>query len=219
MVFYTKYKSPLGYSNGDNQIDSYGVDHSGFSTRDELMYQTTRNEREQELIENYNQQGINENYPQFGTNFWGNSSNNYGFGVSNIENNIEKRQFTPIPNNYTYKTSPQIQKKVYTNPTPQKPTAGNIVIEGLKGFGEGIENGSLAFFNAITGGGYDLYSYKNMNDDYGKRQERMQKLAESADLGWENKLANFAIDSGGKVQFLKKTGLLNFLKNIGKGVK
>ena len=48
------------------------------------MYQTTRNEREQELIENYNQQGINENYPQFETNFWGNSSNNYGFGVSNI---------------------------------------------------------------------------------------------------------------------------------------
>ncbi len=71
----------------------------------------------------------------------------------------------------------------------------------------------------MTGGGYDLYSYKNMNDDYGKRQERMQKLAESAGLGWENKLANFAIDSGGKVQFLKKTGLLNFLKNIGKGVK
>ncbi len=97
MVFYTKYKSPLGYSNGDNQIDSYGVDHSGFSTRDELMYQTARNEREQELIKNYNQQGINENYPQFGTNFWGNSANNYGFGVSNIENNIEKRQFTPIP--------------------------------------------------------------------------------------------------------------------------
>lgn len=25
MVFYTKYKSPLGYSNGDNQIDSYGT--------------------------------------------------------------------------------------------------------------------------------------------------------------------------------------------------
>ena len=28
MDFYSKYKSPLGYQTGENQIDSYGVDHS-----------------------------------------------------------------------------------------------------------------------------------------------------------------------------------------------
>lgn len=39
MNFGRQYKSPLGYYNNDNQIDSYGVDHSGFSTRDELNYQ------------------------------------------------------------------------------------------------------------------------------------------------------------------------------------
>lgn len=31
MDFYGKYKSPLGYQTGENHIDSYGVDHSGFT--------------------------------------------------------------------------------------------------------------------------------------------------------------------------------------------
>ncbi len=42
MDIWKKYKSPLGYYNNDNQIDSYGVDHSGVSTRDELNYQMAR---------------------------------------------------------------------------------------------------------------------------------------------------------------------------------
>ncbi len=28
---FNKYKSPLGYQVGENQIDTYGVDHSGFT--------------------------------------------------------------------------------------------------------------------------------------------------------------------------------------------
>ena len=95
MDIYPRYQSRLGYFNQDNQTDVYGVDHSGFSLRDELLYQTARNKREQELVKNYNQRGID--YPQFGSNFWGDSANNYGFGRSNIENNIKKRQFTPVP--------------------------------------------------------------------------------------------------------------------------
>ena len=46
MNMYPKYKSPLGYSTGDNNIDAYGVDHSGFSNRDELEYQIAREARE-----------------------------------------------------------------------------------------------------------------------------------------------------------------------------
>ena len=90
---YPRYQSRSGYFNQDDQTDGYGVDHSGFSLRDELLYQTTRNKREQELVKNYNQRGID--YPQFGSNFWGDSADNYGFGRSNIENNIKKRQFPP----------------------------------------------------------------------------------------------------------------------------
>ena len=93
---YPKYKSRLGYATGDNKIDSYGVDHSGFTTRDELEYQRARTEREQQLIQEYNRRGIANNYPQYGTNFWGNPANNYGFGSSDIHDNIENMQGQPL---------------------------------------------------------------------------------------------------------------------------
>ncbi|MBQ8482524.1 MAG: hypothetical protein IJ532_08340, partial [Alphaproteobacteria bacterium] len=68
----------------------YGVNHRGFSTRDELEYQVARQQREQQLIQNYNNQGITQDYPQYGTNFWGdNTDNNYGFGSSDISGNIQ----------------------------------------------------------------------------------------------------------------------------------
>ena len=100
MEMFNKYKSPLGYQTGANQIDSYGVDHSGFTLRDELAYQTARQQRENQIIKNYNNQGITQDYPQSGTNFWGNSpDNNYGFGTSQISSNIENMQSTPVQNN------------------------------------------------------------------------------------------------------------------------
>ena len=90
MDFFGGYKSPFGYENGDNGVDSYGVDHSGFSTQDELQYQTARTNREQQLADDLQQQGIaEENYPQYGLSFWGNSANNYGFGVRNIAQNTQ----------------------------------------------------------------------------------------------------------------------------------
>ncbi|MBQ8464787.1 MAG: hypothetical protein IJ545_02120 [Alphaproteobacteria bacterium] len=95
MSFYKQYTSPLGYVSNGNPIDTYGVDHSGFTTRDELQYQTARINRENELMKQYNNHGITENYPQYTTNFWGSSAdNNYGFGTSNIGSNIENRQQT-----------------------------------------------------------------------------------------------------------------------------
>ena len=99
MDMYPKYTSPFGYQTNDGKIDSYGVDHSGFSIRDEIEYQYAREKRENELKEQYKAQGITSNFPQFGTNFWGNSANNYGFGLTNIANNIAnmKNNFSPIP--------------------------------------------------------------------------------------------------------------------------
>ncbi|MBQ8482521.1 MAG: hypothetical protein IJ532_08325 [Alphaproteobacteria bacterium] len=102
MDLYEKYKSPLGYEIGDDGVDSYGVNHRGFSTRDELEYQMARQQREQQLMQNYNSQGITQDYPQYGTNFWGdNTDNNYGFGSSNIGGNVKgiMEQFNGI--NYT----------------------------------------------------------------------------------------------------------------------
>lgn len=94
MDMYPKYISPFGYQTNDGKIDSYGVDHSGFTTRDEIEYQFARDKREQDLMKQYNAQGITKNFPQYGTNFWGNSANNYGFGSSNISANIENMQNT-----------------------------------------------------------------------------------------------------------------------------
>ena len=94
MSFWKTYTSPLGYESNGNSVDSYGVDHSGFTTRDELQYQNARINRENELMTQMNNQGIT-TYPQYRTNFWGSSAdNNYGFGTSNIRNNIENRQQT-----------------------------------------------------------------------------------------------------------------------------
>ena len=91
MDIWDEIKKLTGYQSGNGGVDSYGVDHSGFSTRDELEYQSARLARENQLAENFSKQGISEeNYPKFSTNFWGGSpENNYGFGTSNIKQNIE----------------------------------------------------------------------------------------------------------------------------------
>ena len=92
MKMFNKFQSPLGYQVTDDLIDTYGVDHSNFSARDEVEYQFARQNKENQLIQNYNNQGISDNYPQYGPNFWGNPNNNYGFGSSNIHDNIENRE-------------------------------------------------------------------------------------------------------------------------------
>ena len=93
---YPRYKSKFGYQIDDDQIDSYGVDHSGFSTRDEVAYQLARNEKENSLMQQHNNQSLAKNHPQYGTNFWGDSANNYGFGNNNISQNIENMS-SPTP--------------------------------------------------------------------------------------------------------------------------
>ena len=116
MDIWPKYKSPLGYLAGDSKIDTYGVDHSKFSLRDEIAYQMARADREEQLIKSFNSQGINKDYPQYGTNFWGgNADNNYGFGSSDISENIEN--VTNSLKNSTYAYDPNTG---LIAPTPQQ---------------------------------------------------------------------------------------------------
>lgn len=130
---YRNFKSQLGYENGENKIDSYGVDHSNFSLRDEVSYQIARTNRENELIKNYNNQGITQDYPQYNTNFWGNNpANNYGFGSSNISDNIENVTNSLKNQNYgLYQNSGTIAPVPQTN--QQQNTAfgqsNNILIQ------------------------------------------------------------------------------------------
>ncbi len=91
MDFFGKYQSPFGYQNGDNGVDSYGVDHSGFSTQDELQYQNLRLSRENELANDMARQGIAQcDYPQYGTGFWGNNlSNGTNYDISRLSPTVQ----------------------------------------------------------------------------------------------------------------------------------
>ena len=141
MDFYGKYKSPLGYQTGANQIDSYGVDHSGFTLRDELAYQMARQQRENQIIKNYNNQGITQDYPQQGNNFWGNlPDNNFGFGNSNIANNIENR-------------SPQ------TEQTSSSQQFANNLKNTIRKYG--IDKITTSLYNLGYDGGERAYDYIN----------------------------------------------------------
>ena len=150
MQMYSNYISPLGYQTNGGGIDSYGVNHSGFSLRDELQYQTARQQRENQLIQNYNNQGITENYPQYSTNFWGNNAdNNYGFGNSNISANIENMQnnITPIPQ-ATATPQQQTQQQAGTS-------AWDVVKQWGNNFADATEAGVVGYATGASLGNFD----------------------------------------------------------------
>ena len=87
-----------------------------------------------------NNQGIT-NYPQYTTNFWGSSAdNNYGFGTSNISNNIENRQQTmiPVPQMTTQPSTSQVQ-----------PSAWDTVKQWGNDFADTIEAGAVGYSMGI----------------------------------------------------------------------
>lgn len=64
MDFFKKYTTPFGYVADGEKIDAYGIDPSGFSTRDELEYQFARQEKENQLADILNRQGFaQQDYP------------------------------------------------------------------------------------------------------------------------------------------------------------
>ncbi len=69
MNMYPRYKSKSGYYINNDGIDSYGVNHKNFTTRDELEYQFARVEREKLLneLKNYGKNIINEVSPYIPT--------------------------------------------------------------------------------------------------------------------------------------------------------
>ena len=126
-----------------------------------------------------------------------------------FENNNLFNQNQSVWNKNQYQTpTPWTKQSASFGNNLSTQTKGDIAWSALEGFGEGIENGSLALFNAGTGGLYDLASYTFMDDDYAKRQNKMQRQAEDVGLGVANKLANYAIDAGGTSKILKSLGII-----------
>ena len=134
--------------------------------------------KENQLIQNYNNQGITKNYPQQGTNFWGNSDNNYGFGSSNIHDNIENKNNNPFENtgntfgqsqteqSYGLGSENQAQvKPVYETPNPRRYSTEEILWDGVKGFGQGFVSGLETLANGATLGGYNLLEINASNEN------------------------------------------------------
>ena len=169
MDMYKRYKSALGYELGDDGIDSYGVDHNGFSTRDELAYQFARDKREGKLLDYYQSQGINDNYPQYGTEFWGGSAeNNYGFGHSEIKENIDNQPAlnqTPFPkrmaqtpqaeNNNLRWEKPQGSEYQITMPKPQEVTTWDKLKDWAENTGDAMQAGAVGYATGATLGNFD----------------------------------------------------------------
>ena len=138
----------------------------------------------------------------------------YELGNNNQNQSVWNKNQYQTPTPWTKKNigsgniQPVSNKPVYENPNPQGYSAGNIAWSALEGFGEGIENGSLALFNAGTGGLYDWANYTFMDDDYAKRQNKIQRQAENVGLRVANKLANYAIGAGGASKILKSLGMI-----------
>ncbi len=157
MAFWKQYSSPLGYANNGNQIDSYGVDHSGFSTQDEVQYQTARVNRENELMSQMNSQGVTD-YPQYGTNFWGNSAdNNYGFGTSNITNNIEniKSSMSPMSQMTAQPSTSQAPQPTVWSDQAKRDAENSLLMSGLDTL-----YGANRTINGATFGGLDWLGNK-----------------------------------------------------------
>ena len=177
MSFYKQYTSPLGYVSNGNSVDTYGVDHSGFTTRDELQYQTARINRENDLMTQMNNQGMT-TYPQYGTNFWGtNADNNYGFGTSNISNNIENRQQNTVPTSIM----PQQSNFGYPELRADKRNIFNSAIENFVSKTDTLQS-DANLLNQVIGAARDLgENYINMVNANYKSTPEMQNHGTTID--------------------------------------
>ncbi len=228
MDIYPKNISPLGYQTGVGGIDSYGVNHNGFTNQDEIAYQMARSKREQDLIKQYNAQGITSNYPQYTTNFWGNPANNYGFGNSNIEANIANLpQVTPILQQPTVSqqqiqnsVQPQIWetaadgKKVYDNVVrnegnyqPQEQNMLDYVISAIKAVPDMLNN----YVNLKDVKLADKYKHAFINcnaSQYGQGGADVAELASNIRETYDRTTGANTLDSSMGDQYANKIGQL-----------
>lgn len=210
MDMFRKFKSIFGYENNDdekNKIDSYGVDHSNFSLRDEIEYQMARNNREEQFKQSYNNQGITDNYPQFGKSFWGNNSeNNYGFGSSNISENIEQMKTNGMPTleetlQYQNQMNGQnITSQLRPLTEAQKAQPSNrwngVFSSGLEGLGKGAIYGAARPLNGASFGAVD-WADRQLGGNLNQLGQEIQQDADTAGVGTLNRLTNLGLEVAG----------------------
>ncbi len=213
MDIWDKIKKLSGYQSGDGGIDSYGVDHSGFSVRDELEYQSARLARENQLAENFSKQGIaEENYPQFGTNFWGGTpENNYGFGTSNIKQNIENVTSRLNAGNFGATNNGQrlVANTINNAPNNYGYSSNSSLLQPDTLTTQGTQYAKMATPNTATGADdnravdYTLYGdgFSQEFIDQMLGDSRFQKIMKSRTQGNEGGYSNHPNDRGGETKY------------------
>ena len=88
---------------------------------------------------------------------------------------------------------PVSNKPVYENPNPRRYSTGEILWDGVKGFGQGFVSGLESLANGVTLGGYDW-----LDNEYGlgakERRQNLQQAADNAGVGQAFTLANQATE-------------------------
>ena len=197
------------------------------------MIYSARAEKEKKLVENLQRQGVAESsFPQYGTNFWGNSANNYGFGNSNISQNIQNvtnklnhNGFSDGMNNFVInKVQNNIQprywesaadgKQVYENVMKQEgnftqPNQNmfNYVKSAIQGGMNIIGNFSDMKEMKVT----DKYKHAMMNCNaaqYGQGGADIVTLASNLREWYEKTTGSNTLDSSNGDQYANKIGRL-----------
>ena len=175
MDFFGGYRSPFGYENGENGgVDSYGVDHSGFSTQDELQYQTLRVNRESELAEDLGRSGVaEENYPQYGLSFWQNAGSSGAGGLDMASLSPTVQAALNLARRYPAQNQQSLEQKNNSWDTIKR--WGDNFADGTQAAAVGYTTGlTLGNFDEAMGGATALLT--GNQDNYTKGRDATRQL-------------------------------------------
>ena len=102
-------------------------------------------------------------------------------------------------------TTPSAPKRLENNtPNLNRSAAGDIALEGIKGFGEGIEQGFLRMANGMSMNNLKKWSDNIFDGAYTRQEQNFENKLKSQNLGTPLKVANAAIDIGSPAKIYKK---------------
>ena len=175
MDFFGGYRSPFGYENGeDGGVDSYGVDHSGFNTQDELQYQTLRVNRESEMAEDLGRSGVaEENYPQYGLSFWQNAGSSGAGGLDMASLSPTVQAALNLAKRYPAQNQQSLEQKNNSWDTIKR--WGDNFADGTQAAAVGYTTGlTLGNFDEAMGGATALLT--GNQDNYTKGRDATRQL-------------------------------------------
>ena len=133
-----------------------------------------------------------------------------------------KKQFNNLLEKIINDTTSNSKRFESNIPNSNHFLAGDIALEGIKGFGQGILSGTESLLNGITLGGYSKFDKKY---DLGmqRRRQDIQKAADNVGLGQALKVSNQATEATGAAltgnAILKGVPAVYNTYNIYKGTK